>query len=57
VDPRFEGLSGAFNQERFRKQYGFIYDEQLPEDRKALREALKVRHPPPTSESFPLQRM
>jgi ribosomal RNA-processing protein 36 len=40
-DPRFESLSGGqFSDDRFKKQYAFLYDEQLPEERRALKEAL-----------------
>ena len=41
-DPRFEALSGAFNPDRFRKQYGFVFDEQLPAERSSLKAAMKV---------------
>ncbi|KAK9807560.1 hypothetical protein WJX72_002543 [[Myrmecia] bisecta] len=40
-DPRFDGLSGKFVDERFRKQYAFVYDEQLPEERQQLKKALQ----------------
>lgn len=41
-DPRFESLSGgAYNDDRFKRQYSFLYDEKLPEEKRALREALK----------------
>jgi hypothetical protein len=41
-DPRFDDLSGKFNQDRFRKQYAFLYDEQLPAERQAIKGALQV---------------
>jgi rRNA biogenesis protein RRP36 len=44
-DPRFEALSGAFNADRFRKQYSFVFDEQLPAEKSSLRAAMKVRRP------------
>jgi rRNA biogenesis protein RRP36 len=44
-DPRFEALSGAYNAERFRKQYSFVFDEQLPAEKSSLRAAMKVRRP------------
>lgn len=40
-DPRFETLSGGqYNEERFKKQYAFLYDEKLPAEREELRGAL-----------------
>ena len=44
-DPRFEALSGAFNADRFRKQYSFVFDEQLPAEKSGLKAAMKVRRP------------
>lgn len=41
-DPRFEDLSGAYNADRFRKQYAFLYDEQLPAEKSDLKAAMKV---------------
>mmetsp|Transcript_4555 Transcript_4555/g.13100 ORF Transcript_4555/g.13100 Transcript_4555/m.13100 type:complete len:325 (-) Transcript_4555:426-1400(-) len=40
-DPRFEELSGRYNPERFRKQYSFLYDEALPQERAAVKSMLK----------------
>ena len=42
-DPRFDGLSGAFFDERFRKQYAFLFDEALPEEKRQLRSTLQAR--------------
>ena len=42
-DPRFDGLSGAFVDERFRKQYAFLFDEALPEEKRQLRSTLQAR--------------
>ena len=41
-DPRFDDLAGTFADERFRKQYGFIYDEQLPQEQQNLKASIKV---------------
>lgn len=42
-DPRFEDLSGAYNPDRFRKQYAFLYEQQLPAEKSGLKAAMKVR--------------
>lgn len=42
-DPRFDGLSGNFVDERFRKQYAFLFDEALPDEKRALRSTLQAR--------------
>ncbi len=42
-DPRFDGLSGAFVDERFRKQYAFLFDDALPEEKRQLRSTLQAR--------------
>lgn len=44
-DPRFESLSGSFEQGRFRKQYGFLYEEALPQQRLDLKAAARVSSP------------
>ena len=41
-DPRFDDLSGNLSAERFRKQYAFLYDEQLPAERDQLKATLQV---------------
>ena len=41
-DPRFEDLSGRYDPGRFRKQYAFLYDEALPQERAAVKAKLKV---------------
>lgn len=41
-DPRFENLSGKFSTDQFRKQYAFVYDEALPEERNNLKRQLQV---------------
>lgn len=41
-DPRFDSLAGTFEEGKFRKQYGFIYDEQLPQEQVELQHSLKV---------------
>ena len=43
-DPRFENLSGKFSTDQFRKQYAFVYDEALPEEKKDLKRQLQVVH-------------
>ena len=40
-DPRFESLSGSFKEDRFRSFYSFLYDEQLPQERRELKAAIK----------------
>ncbi|CAL8464266.1 g3801 [Coccomyxa elongata] len=40
-DPRFDSLSGALQPDRFRKQYAFLYDEQLPAEREELKATLQ----------------
>ena len=46
VDPRFNELCGELDRERFRKQYGFVYDEHLQNDASNLAKALKkVKNP------------
>ncbi|KAK9905044.1 hypothetical protein WJX75_008538 [Coccomyxa subellipsoidea] len=40
-DPRFDSLSGALQQDRFRKQYAFLYDEQLPAEKEELKSTLQ----------------
>ena len=44
-DPRFESLSGGqYNDERFKKQYAFLYDEKLPQEGADLKAQMaKVR--------------
>ncbi len=41
-DPRFDSLSGALQQDRFRKQYAFLYDEQLPAEKEELKFTLQA---------------
>ena len=41
-DPRFDDLSGNLSADRFRKQYAFLYDEQLPAERDQLKATLQV---------------
>ena len=43
MDPRFESLAGRFDQGRFRKQYAFLYEEALPQQKAELKAAAKVR--------------
>eukprot|EP00252_Welwitschia_mirabilis_P024854 TRINITY_DN7547_c0_g1_i1.p1 TRINITY_DN7547_c0_g1~~TRINITY_DN7547_c0_g1_i1.p1 ORF type:complete len:280 (-),score=67.20 TRINITY_DN7547_c0_g1_i1:305-1144(-) len=40
-DPRFESLCGEYDQSRFRKRYGFLFDEELPKEREKLQKLLK----------------
>lgn len=41
-DPRFESLSaGQYQEDTFKKQYAFLYDEKMPQERDDLRAALK----------------
>ena len=50
TDPRFESLSGTFDQGRFRKQYNFLYEEALPQQRLDLKSAVRVSNREPTNE-------
>ena len=43
-DPRFETLAGRLEEGRFRKQYAFLYEEALPQERSGMKAALKVLH-------------
>ena len=43
-DPRFETLAGRLEEGRFRKQYAFLYEEALQQERSGMKAALKVRH-------------
>jgi len=42
-DPRFENLSGKFSTDQFRKQYAFVYDEALPEEKRDLKSQMQVK--------------
>ena len=42
-DPRFESLAGTYDEAAFRKTHAFLYDENLPNERKRLAAKLKVR--------------
>lgn len=44
-DPRFENLSGKFSTDQFRKQYAFVYDEALPEEKRELKSQMQVKCP------------
>ncbi len=44
-DPRFENLSGKFSTDQFRKQYAFVYDEALPEEKRDLKSQMQVQCP------------
>eukprot|EP00793_Prasinoderma_coloniale_P005661 PRCOL_00004135-RA len=43
-DPRFDASMGAFNDRVFRKQYGFVFDEKMAEERDALKQQVKRTH-------------
>jgi hypothetical protein len=43
-DPRFESLSGDLDDAAFRKRYAFVFEEQLPEERKRLKALLQARN-------------
>ncbi|KAL3154932.1 hypothetical protein ABBQ38_011464 [Trebouxia sp. C0009 RCD-2024] len=51
-DPRFENLSGKFSTDQFRKQYAFVYDEALPEDKKDLKRQLQGTKDPGSREQL-----
>ncbi|KAL9303849.1 hypothetical protein ACSQ67_021112 [Phaseolus vulgaris] len=40
-DPRFESLCGTLDPEGFRKRYNFLYENDLPAERQALKKELK----------------
>ncbi|KHN04577.1 Ribosomal RNA processing protein 36 like [Glycine soja] len=40
-DPRFESLCGKLDPEGFRKRYNFLYENDLPAERQALKKELK----------------
>lgn len=40
-DPRFEELSGRLDKDGFKKRYAFLYDQVLPQERRALKDRLK----------------
>jgi hypothetical protein len=42
-DPRFEALSGDLSDAVFRKRYAFMFDEQLPEERRRLKAQMQAR--------------
>lgn len=39
-DPRFESLCGSYDESRFKKSYCFLYEEELPAERKRLQKLL-----------------
>ncbi|GAA0176007.1 hypothetical protein LIER_42008 [Lithospermum erythrorhizon] len=40
-DPRFESLSGNFDDEGFKKRYNFLYENDLPAEKEDLKKQLK----------------
>eukprot|EP00246_Nothoceros_aenigmaticus_P018503 TRINITY_DN9697_c0_g1_i2.p1 TRINITY_DN9697_c0_g1~~TRINITY_DN9697_c0_g1_i2.p1 ORF type:complete len:187 (-),score=37.44 TRINITY_DN9697_c0_g1_i2:64-624(-) len=40
-DPRFESLTGNFDEGRFKQAYKFLYDEELPAERQRLQKLLE----------------
>ncbi|KOM47881.1 hypothetical protein LR48_Vigan07g158500 [Vigna angularis] len=40
-DPRFESLCGTLDPEGFKKRYNFLYENDLPAERQALKKELK----------------
>mmetsp|Transcript_19406 Transcript_19406/g.23202 ORF Transcript_19406/g.23202 Transcript_19406/m.23202 type:complete len:211 (+) Transcript_19406:368-1000(+) len=40
-DPRFESLCGTFNEDTFRKTHGFLYEENLPQEKEVLTKKIK----------------
>ncbi|XP_004490407.1 uncharacterized protein [Cicer arietinum] len=40
-DPRFESLCGTLNNDGFKKRYNFLYENDLPAERQALKKELK----------------
>ncbi|GAQ85226.1 hypothetical protein KFL_002250060 [Klebsormidium nitens] len=45
-DPRFESLTGKFDEKAFKESYRFIYDEQLPVERQRLKKLVKKERNP-----------
>ncbi|KAL3144478.1 hypothetical protein ABBQ32_004218 [Trebouxia sp. C0010 RCD-2024] len=54
-DPRFENLSGKFSTDQFRKQYAFVYDEALPEEKKDLKRQLQGTKDPDSRQQLQTQ--
>ncbi|KAK9805361.1 hypothetical protein WJX73_006577 [Symbiochloris irregularis] len=40
-DPRFDTMLGSFSDDKFKKRYSFLYDENLPDEQQELRKSLK----------------
>lgn len=40
-DPRFEALSGTLDEAKFRKSYGFVFDQVIPAEKEELQERMK----------------
>ncbi|XP_057830960.1 uncharacterized protein LOC131041777 [Cryptomeria japonica] len=51
-DPRFESLCGNYDESRFKKLYSFIFDEELPMERKKLQKTLEKSKDPKAVEEM-----
>lgn len=51
-DPRFESLCGEFDENRFKKRYSFIFNEELPMERKKLQKILEKSKDPKAVEEM-----
>lgn len=40
-DPRFEELSGRLDEKKFRKSYGFVFDQVIPKEKEELQDKVK----------------
>ncbi|DBA72635.1 hypothetical protein WJX79_007607 [Trebouxia sp. C0005] len=54
-DPRFENLSGKFSTDQFRKQYAFVYDEELPEEKRNLKSQMQKTKDPEAKQQLQTQ--
>lgn len=51
-DPRFETLCGTFDQDGFRNRYNFLFDENLPAEKKKLQMMIKKSRDPKAKEDL-----
>lgn len=51
-DPRFESLSGEYDESRFKAAYRFLFDEEMPAEKERLRKAIKKEKNPARKEEL-----
>ncbi|MCO5583824.1 hypothetical protein L7F22_037739 [Adiantum nelumboides] len=51
-DPRFENLCGSYEESKFKTSYKFLYDEELPAEKKRLQELLRKEKSSEASAKF-----